>query len=77
VLPEDSPNGVHEAHSDGSSRCDLRQLKSEESVFPYRSSSVITRFFEDCDTDYVHDGWDLPKHGSGPFKPSVGLSGEV
>jgi hypothetical protein len=27
-----------------------------ERLFLYRSSSVITRFFEDCDTDYVHDG---------------------
>lgn len=25
-------------------------------VFPYRSSSHITRFFEECDMDYVHDG---------------------
>ena len=24
--------------------------------FPYRSSSYITRFFEECDMDYVHDG---------------------
>lgn len=24
--------------------------------FPYRSSSNITRFFEDCDLDFVHDG---------------------
>lgn len=24
--------------------------------FPYRSSSHITRFFEECDMDYVHDG---------------------
>ena len=24
--------------------------------FPYRSSSIITRFFEECDLDYVHDG---------------------
>lgn len=24
--------------------------------FPYRSSSVITRFFEECDLDYIHDG---------------------
>lgn len=31
-------------------------FKSEDSVFPYRSSSVITRFFEDCETNYVHDG---------------------
>lgn len=25
-------------------------------LFPYRSSSAITRFFKDCDTDYTHDG---------------------
>jgi len=24
--------------------------------FHYRSSSYITRFFEECDMDYVHDG---------------------
>lgn len=24
--------------------------------FPYRSSSVITEFFEECDLDFVHDG---------------------
>lgn len=24
--------------------------------FPYRSSSYITRFFEECDIDYAHDG---------------------
>lgn len=24
--------------------------------FPYRSSSFITEFFEDCDLDYAHDG---------------------
>jgi hypothetical protein len=24
--------------------------------FKYRSSSVITEFFRDCETDYVHDG---------------------
>ncbi len=28
----------------------------KEKLFPYRSSSVITRFFRDCDTDYCHDG---------------------
>jgi hypothetical protein len=28
----------------------------KEALFPYRSSSVITRFFRDCETDYVHDG---------------------
>jgi hypothetical protein len=30
--------------------------KDEESFFPYRSSSYLTEFFRDCDTDYVHDG---------------------
>ena len=29
---------------------------SEEKFFPYRSSSYITRFFEDAETDYAHDG---------------------
>src|SRR5688572_19504543 len=24
--------------------------------FPYRSSSYLTEFFQDCDVDYVHDG---------------------
>lgn len=24
--------------------------------FPYRSSSYITQFFEECDLDFVHDG---------------------
>jgi hypothetical protein len=28
----------------------------ETSSFTYRSSSYITQFFADCDTDYVHDG---------------------
>lgn len=28
----------------------------ETAFFPYRSSSYITQFFEDCDTDYRHDG---------------------
>ena len=28
----------------------------EESFFPYRSSSYLTEFFEDLETDYVHDG---------------------
>jgi hypothetical protein len=30
--------------------------QNKERLFPYRSSSVITRFFQDCDTDYAHDG---------------------
>jgi hypothetical protein len=29
---------------------------AEKSFFRYRSSSYITRFFQDCDTDYSHDG---------------------
>lgn len=29
---------------------------SSKSFFPYRSSSYLTEFFEDCETDYVHDG---------------------
>jgi len=29
---------------------------AETSFFPYRSSSYITAFFRDADTDYVHDG---------------------
>ncbi|MCL4215396.1 MAG: hypothetical protein KJ052_00090 [Candidatus Hydrogenedentes bacterium] len=31
-------------------------FKAEESLFVYRSSSYLTRFFQDCDTDYAHDG---------------------
>ncbi len=31
-------------------------FKAEESHFIYRSSSYLTRFFQDCDTDYAHDG---------------------
>ncbi len=27
-----------------------------ETSFHYRSSSFLTQFFQDCDTDYVHDG---------------------
>jgi hypothetical protein len=30
--------------------------EGKEVLFPYRSSSVITRFFRDCDTDYAHNG---------------------
>src|SRR5262245_12090136 len=30
--------------------------KDGKSFFVYRSSSVITRFFRDCDSEYVHDG---------------------
>jgi hypothetical protein len=28
----------------------------EESLFRYRSSSLLSEFFQDCDTDYRHDG---------------------
>ena len=28
----------------------------DSKYFPYRSSSYITRFFEECDLDFVHDG---------------------
>ncbi|QYY34815.1 restriction endonuclease [Ruficoccus sp. ZRK36] len=28
----------------------------DQEFFPYRSSSYITQFFEECDLDFVHDG---------------------
>jgi hypothetical protein len=31
-------------------------FKAEGSLFVYRSSSLLTRFFRDCDTEYAHDG---------------------
>jgi hypothetical protein len=31
-------------------------FKADESFFVYRSSSHLTRFFQDCNTEYVHDG---------------------
>lgn len=31
-------------------------FKAEESFFRYRSSSYLTEFFQDCDSEYVHDG---------------------
>ena len=31
-------------------------FNQEESFFVYRSSSYITHFFQDCDTDFEHDG---------------------
>src|SRR5882762_9122387 len=31
-------------------------FKNEESFFRYRSSSRLTEFFQDCDTDHRHDG---------------------
>lgn len=32
------------------------QVDGKPIPFRYRSSSYLTQFFEDCDTDYVHDG---------------------
>lgn len=31
-------------------------FEADKSLFVYRSSSRLTEFFMDCDTDYVHDG---------------------
>jgi hypothetical protein len=31
-------------------------FNNEDSFFLYRSSSYLTEFFQDCDTDYKHDG---------------------
>jgi hypothetical protein len=31
-------------------------FKAEESFFVYRSSKYLTEFFQDCETDYCHDG---------------------
>lgn len=31
-------------------------FNEKETFFPYRSSSYITEFFQDADTDYTHDG---------------------
>src|SRR3546814_12824096 len=31
-------------------------FEAAETRFLYRSSSALTRFFEDCDTEYTHDG---------------------
>lgn len=31
-------------------------LEDEKEFFRYRSSSYLTEFFQDCDTDYEHDG---------------------
>jgi hypothetical protein len=31
-------------------------FETEKTRFVYRSSSYITKFFQDCDTDYRHDG---------------------
>src|ERR1035441_41307 len=31
-------------------------FEADESFFHYRSSCYLTQFFQDCDTDYAHDG---------------------
>jgi hypothetical protein len=31
-------------------------FEADKSFFVYRSSSYLTQFFQDCDTDYAHDG---------------------
>ena len=47
--------GNQTAFSDGDSGMICGNFKAEESFFVYRSSSYLTRFFQDCDTEYVHD----------------------
>lgn len=29
---------------------------ADKTLFKYRSSKYLTEFFQDCDTDYCHDG---------------------
>jgi hypothetical protein len=33
-----------------------KAVVGDAKYFPYRSSSLITQFFEECDLDFVHDG---------------------
>ena len=40
----------------GNLGADVPQEGQEPRYFPYRSSSYITRFFQELDTDWVHDG---------------------
>jgi hypothetical protein len=37
-------------------RATAKMVIGNVSYFPYRSSSYITQFFEECDLDFVHDG---------------------
>ncbi|TVQ84883.1 MAG: hypothetical protein EA357_01995 [Micavibrio sp.] len=37
-------------------RAIAEMVVGDAKYFPYRSSSYITRFFEECDLDFVHDG---------------------
>lgn len=37
-------------------RAIAEMIVGDNEFFPYRSSSYITQFFEECDLDFVHDG---------------------
>jgi len=37
-------------------RAIAEMIIGDANLFPYRSSSYITQFFEECDLDFVHDG---------------------
>ncbi|MGB4017207.1 hypothetical protein [Petrimonas mucosa] len=37
-------------------RAIAEMIIGDVNFFPYRSSSIITQFFEECDLDFVHDG---------------------
>ncbi len=37
-------------------RAIAEMIIGDAEYFPYRSSSYITRFFEECDLDFAHDG---------------------
>jgi len=37
-------------------RAIAEMVVGDAKYFPYRSSSRITQFFEECDLDFVHDG---------------------
>lgn len=41
---------------DRNSRAIAEMIIGDNGKFEYRSSSYITRFFEECDLDYTHDG---------------------
>jgi hypothetical protein len=37
-------------------RAIAQMVVGDVDYFPYRSTSRITQFFEECDLDFVHDG---------------------
>lgn len=41
---------------DGNVREIAEMVIGDAEYFPYRSSSYITRFFEECDLEFRHDG---------------------